>query len=125
MSNDLGVAGATFMGCMCATGLHDGRPAEGCLDKKKVVLLNIGQILSWIPGLSAIVMGVVRISIGAKLIHSNRSQTNNCEKINVSMGAWSVVRGSVEVLTLGLIAPINMIADIAVSLLVVFAPKKT
>jgi len=83
--------------------------------KKFKALGCILQVFSWLPVVAAIV-GIVRIVFGSILVQ--RSLSNNYANpiFCSSVGACLIHRGSVEVLTLGLIAPINIIIDITSSI---------
>jgi len=112
MSCDIsGVASDQFYGCKTGFLYAHGffKMEEG--KKKVTVLKNIQQVLSWIPVLGCII-GISRIVSGSILINQNRTfPCRNC-KMSVLVGVWSVMRGAAEVLTFGLVAPINVVVDI-------------
>jgi len=109
MSNSVGKILGT--GALLANGYLPAKIQEG---KKFKVLVGLAQIASWLPGVAAIV-GLVRIILGAIAVHYCRSSDDKNAAFGISMGSWSIFRGSIEVLTLGLIAPVNIIVDIIAS----------
>jgi len=73
--------------------------------------------LSWIPVLGT-VAGIVRIIFGSMAIHNAPSKAEN-KSFWKARGVTSILRGSLEVLTLGLIAPVNIIVDLTIMVPVV------
>ncbi|MEC7839915.1 MAG: hypothetical protein VX777_07735 [Chlamydiota bacterium] len=84
---------------------------------------NIIMPLSWIPIIGAIA-GIVRVILGTCVISSSQTLSSKTYNLGIESdikslkchGAWSIIRGLGEILTLGFIAPVNVLVDVAYSI---------